>query len=71
MIITRRFWCANENVTKALTIDVRTTDKVSATQAAANAESLAERKFGGQAVFTIMPMKITRMEPDYSVGPRR
>lgn len=71
MIITRRFWCANENVTKALTIDVRTTDKVGPAQAAANAESLAERKFGGESVATVMPMKVTDMEPDYSVGPRR
>jgi hypothetical protein len=70
MIVIRRFWCANEHVTKSLVIDVRTSDKVREYQAMANAEGFAERKFKGP-VAHVIAVKRNDTKPNYTIGPSR
>jgi hypothetical protein len=70
MIITRRFWCANHDVTKALVIDVRTNDKVGPYQALANAEGFAEKKWKEPCAH-VMAIKRGPSKPNFTIGPSR
>jgi hypothetical protein len=69
MIITRRFWCCNTRSTKAIFVDVRTCEEVTAAEARAKAEAFAARKLRHKGVWA---MRIARHgAAQFTIGPRR
>jgi len=68
-IITRRFWVCDKRAKKSLVIDVRTRKGVHEIQAQFNAEHFAETKFGTDR-FSIRRVRVTKVKPNFSIGPR-
>jgi hypothetical protein len=69
VIIVWRFWCCNGRATKAIHVDVCTSEGVNELQAQMKAESFAARKFRNASVWA---MRIPRRgAAQFTVGPRR
>jgi hypothetical protein len=70
-IITRRFYVVRYPDNAGITIDVRTSDKISDAQAMANAEDFAIRKLKAKSISTAAIDIYSDVKPDYSIGPRK
>jgi hypothetical protein len=70
-IITRRYFVTAPPASDGLTIDVRTSSRISGAQAQANAEDFAARKLKSKSVNATEIDIYSDVKPDYSIGPRK
>jgi hypothetical protein len=69
-MITRRYFAVRYPDNEGITIDVRTSDKVSDAQAQANAEELAARKLKSKSLSVTAIDIQSDVKADYSIGPK-